>query len=68
MNKLNRLLALALALVMACGLCLGAVAETAGTTEARDEGSLVFSTATFGQKFSPFFATTAYDMEVVDLT
>ena len=65
MNKLNRLLALVLALVMACGLCLGAVAETAA---ARDEGILVYSTATFGQKFSPFFATTAYDMEVVDLT
>ena len=65
MSKLNRLLALALALVMACGLCLGAVAETAAP---RDEGILVYSTATFGQKFSPFFATTAYDMEVVDLT
>ena len=65
MNKLNRLLALVLALVMACGLCLGAVAET---TAPRGEGILVYSTATFGQKFSPFFATTAYDMEVVDLT
>lgn len=77
MNKLNRLLALALALVMACGLCLGAMAETAEATEAaaseetadaRAEGSMVYATATFGQKFSPFFATTAYDMEVVDLT
>ena len=29
---------------------------------------MVYATATFGQKFSPFFATTAYDMEVVDLT
>lgn len=104
MNKLNRLLALALALIMACGLCFGAMAETteaapeaaeateaveaaepaeaeateaAETTEAaaaeesadaRMEGGMVYSTATFGQKFSPFFNTTAYDREVVDLT
>ena len=30
--------------------------------------TIVYATSTFGQKFSPFFATTAYDMEVVDLT
>jgi peptide/nickel transport system substrate-binding protein len=30
--------------------------------------NIVYATSTFGQKFSPFFATTAYDMEVVDLT
>ena len=30
--------------------------------------TLVYATAAFGQKFSPFFATTAYDQEVVDLT
>ena len=28
----------------------------------------MFATATFGQKFSTFFATTAYDVDVVDLT
>lgn len=33
MNKLNRLLALVMALVMACGLCLGALAETTEATE-----------------------------------
>ena len=32
------------------------------------EGNMVYATSTFDQKFSPFFATTAYDMEVVDLT
>ena len=32
------------------------------------EENIVYATSTFGQKFSPFFATTAYDMEVVDLT
>ncbi|MCR4791838.1 MAG: ABC transporter substrate-binding protein [Lachnospiraceae bacterium] len=30
--------------------------------------TIVYATSTFGQKFSPFFATTAYDMEVVNLT
>lgn len=66
MSNLNKLLALVLALILACALTIGGVAEEAA--EERDEGTLVYATATFGQKFSPFFATTAYDMEVVDLT
>ena len=71
MSNLNKLLALVLALILACALTIGGIAE--GTTEAaeeteRTEGATVYATATFGQKFSPFFATTAYDMEVVDLT
>ena len=36
--------------------------------EEEAKANLVYATSTFGQKFSPFFATTAYDMEVVDLT
>ena len=40
--------------------------EPAAPAEAR--ANIVYATSTFGQKFSPFFATTAYDMEVVDLT
>lgn len=69
MSNLNKLLALVLALILACALTLSGVAETAEATEAdRTEGTMVYSTSTFGQKFSPFFATTAYDMEVVDLT
>ena len=40
--------------------------EEAAADEARS--NIVYATSTFGQKFSPFFATTAYDMEVVDLT
>ena len=40
--------------------------EEAGEEGAR--GNIVYATSPFGQKFSPFFATTAYDMEVVDLT
>ena len=41
---------------------------TAAADEEEDTSTLVFATSTFGQKFSPFFATTAYDMDVVDLT
>ena len=68
MSNLNKLLALVLALIMVCALTFGAVAETAEATEERTEDTLVYATATFGQKFSPFFSTTAYDKEVVDLT
>ena len=66
MSNLNKLLALVLALILACALTIGGVAEEAA--EERAEGTMVYATATFGQKFSPFFATTAYDMAVVDLT
>ena len=50
MSNLNKLLALVLALILACALTLSGVAEEAA--EERTEGTLVFSTATFGQKFS----------------
>ena len=65
MSNLNKLLALVLALILACAMSFGVVAEEAA--EERAEGTLVYSTATLGQKFSPFFYTTAYDGEVVDL-
>ena len=49
-----------------------APAEEAAAEEeaapAREGGNFVYATATFGQKFSPFFYTTAYDHEVVALT
>ena len=64
MNRLSKVLALVLALAMVLSM-------TAAVAEAPAEGQesiLVYATSTFGQKFSPFFATTAYDMEVVDLT
>ena len=38
---------------------------TEDNTPAND--TLVYATSTFGQKFSPFFYTTAYDGEVVDM-
>ena len=45
------------------------VTEQGQTTPApAADTTIVYATSTFGQKFSPFFATTAYDMEVVDLT
>lgn len=44
--------------------------EPTAPTQGEDEpaDTLVYATSTFEQKFSTFFATTAYDMEVVDLT
>ncbi len=47
-----------------------AAAEEAPAGEAaeRESGNFVYATATFGQKFSPFFYTTTYDNEVVTMT
>ena len=83
-NKSIKLMALVLALVMVVSMFAGCKkADDATTTESNDvttesnettennsdkADTLVFATATFGQKFSTFFATTAYDMDVVDLT
>ena len=77
MSNIKKILALVLALVMvlalcACGSSTPAPAETeapAAESEApaaeENNSTLVYATATFGQKFSPFFYTTAYDEEVV---
>ncbi|MCR5160863.1 MAG: ABC transporter substrate-binding protein [Lachnospiraceae bacterium] len=72
MIKLKSMLALIMSAVMICSVPVMAEeatteAEPAATEQAAHD-NFVFATATFGQKFSPFFATTAYDMEVVDLT
>ena len=61
-NKIMKIFAIALALVMVVALFAGCKPSS------KASGTLVYATATFGQKFSPFFATTAYDQEVVDLT
>ena len=72
MIKLKSMLALIMSAVMICSVPV--MAEEAASeaepaaTEAAAHENFVFATATFGQKFSPFFATTAYDMDVVDLT
>ena len=62
MSTAKKILSVALALVMV--LSLGTVAFADG----EESSTLVYATSTFGQKFSPFFSTTAYDMEVVELT
>ena len=54
-------------LAFAMVLTMGGVALAEDKAEDAPS-TLVYATSTFGQKFSPFFATTAYDMEVVDLT
>ena len=74
MMKMRRLIALTTAAILALSTFTMAEAVTEADTEAevvaveREGGNIVYVTNTFGQKFSPFFATTAYDMEVVDLT
>ena len=77
MSNIKKILALVLALVMvlalcACGSSTPAPAESEAPTaepEApaveENNSTLVYATATFGQKFSPFFYTTAYDEKVV---
>ena len=67
MTKSNRLLALVLALLLFCTALTGALAEAAEPADERMAGSLVFATATFGQKFSPFFSTVTYDRDVANL-
>ena len=63
--KTSRILAMLLAFAMV--LTMGGVALAEDKAEDAPS-TLVYATSTFGQKFSPFFATTAYDQEVVDLT
>ena len=77
MSNIKKILALVLALVMvlalcACGSSTPAPAESEAPTAEPEEpaveentSTLVYATSTFGQKFSPFFYTTAYDEEVV---
>ncbi|MBR6290689.1 MAG: hypothetical protein IKR53_04525, partial [Clostridia bacterium] len=64
MSKLTKMLAFALVIVMAFAL----VACNGGKkNDVTPEGTLVYTTAAFEQKFSPFFYTTAYDAEVVEM-
>ena len=75
-NKLRKLIAIGAVAVMALSTIAMAeeatteevVAEAAEAVREGEGGNMVYVTSPFGQKFSPFFATTAYDMEVVDLT
>lgn len=77
MSNIKKILALVLALVMVLALC-ACVSSTPAPAESEaptaepeapaveeNTSTLVYATATFGQKFSPFFYTTVYDEEVV---
>ena len=78
MSNIKKILALVLALVMVFALCACGESNTPAPDESEaptaepeapaveeNTSTLVYATSTFGQKFSPFFYTTAYDEEVV---
>ena len=58
-----------LSLLLAVMMALAAVPALAEEVAAEEEAvpTIVQATATFGQKFSPFFATTTYDQDLVNL-
>jgi peptide/nickel transport system substrate-binding protein len=60
---MKKLLALLLAVTMLCGVTAAFADETPAT-----DIPLVVATSALSQKFSPFFADTAYDQNVVGLT
>ncbi|NLV59261.1 MAG: ABC transporter substrate-binding protein [Clostridiales bacterium] len=60
MATTKKLLSALLVLVMLCGMMSASLAETA----AEGETPLVVGYSYFSQKFSPFFADTAYDVDV----
>ncbi len=61
---MKRILALALVLVM----CLGMLAGCAKTDDDKTDKPLVVGYSPFNSKFSPFFAETAYDQDVAEMT
>ena len=78
MSNIKKILALVLALVMVLALCACGNSSTPAPSEEtqapaeetqapaeENTSTLVYATSTFGQKFSPFFYTTAYDEDVV---
>ena len=77
MSNIKKILALVLALVMVFALCACGESNTPAPEESKapveeskapveeNTSTLVYATSTFGQKFSPYFYTTAYDEEVV---
>lgn len=60
--QIKKILALALAIVMCCGMFIGCDGGKDSDTP------LVVGYAPFSSKFSPFFAETAYDQDVASMT
>ena len=66
MGKMRKLLALALSLCLLLGT--SNIALAGGEPEARDADTLLIGYTEFNEKFSDFFAESAYDRDVSDLT
>ncbi|MEG2702582.1 MAG: ABC transporter substrate-binding protein, partial [Clostridia bacterium] len=71
MENMKKLLSLVLAVCMLMGMASVSFAETVAATapaeEAREANTLVVGYLPFSEKFSPFFADTGYDTDVVKL-
>lgn len=68
MVNMKKLLSIVLAVCMLLGMTSAALAETApAAEEERDANTLVVGYLPFSEKFSPFFADTAYDQDVTEV-
>ncbi len=63
MANMKKILSMLLALTMLCGMASVSLAETV----AEGDTPLVVGYSNFSQKFSPFFADTAYDQDVEEI-
>lgn len=57
-----------LALSLAAFMCVGMFAGCSAKTQTKSQTPLVVGYSPFSEKFSPFFADTGYDQDVVDMT
>ncbi len=75
-GKMKKTLAIVLIVLCAFSVFANGAKETKTTTTTttttpvveKKATTAVYATASFGMKFSPFFATTAYDQDIVNLT
>ena len=68
MIKLNKLLSLVLALCMLSGITAAFAEAPVEAETAETDIPLVVAISTLSQKFSPFYADTGYDQDVVGMT
>ena len=73
MKKLSKVLALIFAAVMifslaACGKSDNTPSGSGGSSAKTEDTPLVVGYSPFSEKFSPFFAETAYDQDVSSMT